>query len=521
MTAIKKFQSDAGLTVQDGITTPMIFKALLNTDAFILISGGDSNIRIIQRNLNRDYNSVIGLIPSDGVYSRSTNVALIKALQHEQVNSPDGFWGANTMNACPTIPGSNSTKNFILLLQYALYCNGFNPNGFDGLFGPGLKTAITNFQQFSHLTADGYAGGQTWASLLVSTGDNTRRGTACDCATTITAEKAAALINNGYEIVGRYLTGNFKMTSSEIKTIFANGLRIFPIYETAGTHLSYFSTGQGILDVNLAINAARELGFTSGTIIYFAVDYDAINSDVESNILPYFKAINEEFNKLIFTKYKIGIYAPRNVCSSVAFKGYSCSSFVCDMSTGFSGNLGYSLPNDWAFDQISTITIGSGTGSIEINNNICSGKDIGVSSVNSGNLDVWTPNSTLATLVSAAGFLCDPSQDIIYSKMNPLQRDFGYCKRYDESAATLMSAIIDCEPIYFTYGTNDWLIELWKGQYGLETGAEIGIYNRDSGITDLRDAVLGKFFNCVSDSQRLNMSFVLKKDGVEIFRRGP
>ncbi|MBO0560731.1 hypothetical protein EXQ42_15315 [Clostridium botulinum] len=51
------------------------------------------------------------------------------------------------------------------------------------------------------------------------------------------------------------------------------------------------------------------------------------------------------------------------------------------MSSGFSGNLGYPLPKDWAFDQISTITVGSGEGAIEIDNNICSNKYTGVSSV--------------------------------------------------------------------------------------------------------------------------------------------
>ncbi|MGL4876010.1 MAG: glycoside hydrolase domain-containing protein [Clostridium sp.] len=60
------------------------------------------------------------------------------------------------------------------------------------------------------------------------------------------------------------------------------------------------------------------------------------------------------------------MYAARNVCSRVSEKGYSCGSFVCDMSTGFSGNLGYPLPKDWAIDQISTISIGSGDGWIEI-----------------------------------------------------------------------------------------------------------------------------------------------------------
>ena len=134
----------------------------------------------------------------------------------------------------------------------------------------------------------------------------------------------------------------------------------------------------------------------------------------------------------------------------------------------------------------------------------------------------WIPTSTLANIVYTAGFLYDPTQNIIYSKMYPLQRKFGYCQLYDDSAAGVpigLSSIIDCEPIYFTYNNKEWMIELWKGQYGLETGAEIGIYNRDSNIFDIRDSVMGKFFNCVSDNERLKMSFVLKKNGTELFRR--
>jgi peptidoglycan hydrolase-like protein with peptidoglycan-binding domain len=379
-TAIKKFQSDAGLTTQDGIATPMIFQALLNTDAYTLISSGDSNIRTIQQNLNRDYNSVIGLIPSNGVYSKSTNVALIKAVQHEQGNSTDGLWGPTTQAACPTIPGTGATKNFILLLQYSLYCNGYNPNGFDGLYGNGVKTAVTNFQQFVELTADGYAGPQTWASLLVSTGDPNRKGTACDCSTTITDEKAATLVANGYKIVGRYLTGKYAMTSDELEIIFSNGLSVFPIFELGNT-LSYFTEEQGRSDANAALIAAKDIGFESGTIIYFAVDFDALDEEVTNNVIPYFKGINEQFSNDNYN-YLIGIYGPRNVCSRVADAGYSSNSFASDMSTGFSGNLGYKLPEDWAFDQISTITIGSGEGQIVIDNDICHGTDLGASIIN-------------------------------------------------------------------------------------------------------------------------------------------
>ena len=82
--------------------------------------------------------------------------------------------------------------------------------------------------------------------------------------------------------------------------------------------------------------------------------------------------------------YKIGIYGARNICNRVREAGYSVSSFVSDMSTGFSGNLGFSLPVDWAFDQISTITLTdeeSGV-QIEIDNDIASEKDIGCGEIN-------------------------------------------------------------------------------------------------------------------------------------------
>ncbi|WP_035123108.1 glycoside hydrolase domain-containing protein, partial [Clostridium tyrobutyricum] len=194
--------------------------------------------------------------------------------------------------------------------------------------------------------------------------------------TTITAEKAATLKANGYEIVGRYLTGIYAMTHDELETIFANNLKVVPIFEVGGYNLIYFTSSQGVSDANSAIAAANNLGFPDGTIIYFTVDFDALDINVTNAIIPYFKAIKNTFTEL-GSKYNIGIYAPRNVCSRIANAGYSCSSFVCDMSSGFSGNLGYTLPQDWAFDQIHTISLGSGSGYIEIDNDISSGKNNG------------------------------------------------------------------------------------------------------------------------------------------------
>ncbi|MCR6514926.1 MAG: glycoside hydrolase domain-containing protein [Clostridium sp.] len=412
---VVKLKKDCGLSDNTSDATPIIFKALLSTmDGFVLARSGDEKIRKIQQNLNRDYNKVIGLIPCNGVYSRETNRALIKALQLEEGVGADGIWGNDTMKLCPTIPGSKSNKRFVLLLQYALYVNGFDPNGFDGLFGVGLSNAIKDFQKFCSLGADGYAGKQVWASLLVSTGDKNRKGTACDCAQSITDERAKSLKNNGYKVVGRYLTGKYKLTYNEMNVIFKNGLRVFPIFEIGGNKNSYFTAKQGMKDAIDAINAAKELKFGDRTIIYFAVDYDAYGSNITENILPYFEAIKNRFDINNQRNYRIGIYAPRHICSIVSTKGYSCSSFVCDMSSGFSGNLGFPLPKDWAFDQITTISVGEGNGRIEIDKDICSGRDLGVDSTQEESDLIYYANRSKINQLLGVKFEHDLLEDTLY-----------------------------------------------------------------------------------------------------------
>ena len=147
----------------------------------------------------------------------------------------------------------------------------------------------------------------------------------------------------------------------------------------------------------------------------------------------------------------------------------------------------------------------------------------------------WAPTSALAHAVVAAGFMYDPSQDIIYSRMDALQRNFGYAYGYD-AAALGMSADLDCEPIFFDYDGKHWMIELWKGQYGLESGCEIGVYTRPIGSSGvayaLLDATVGKrpgdsvashnlFYDCAADADMLELSATLHRDGEVVFTRGP
>lgn len=397
--AVKEFQKAAGLTKQDGIVTALIMKALLDMSAFRLVAGGDKKIRQIQQNLNRDYNDYIGLMPCDGLYARDTNKALIYALQKEEGMSTsvaNGFFGNGTTSLCPTLTPGDSRTGFVLIVQYALYCNGksFDPGEFDGKYGVGVVSAVKAFQEFMCLPQTGYADMPTIKALLSSSGDTTRAASACDTAAIITADTAKTLRENGYKIVGRYLTGNVRtssgltskaLTSKELSTIFDAGLSVFPIYQDGGYESSYFVKDQGTRDAYSAASAARRLGFPSGTTIYFAVDFDAYDYEVTNKIIPYFQEIKSAFMKMqafsTAPKYEIGVYGPRNICIRTAEAGLTKYSFTANMSTGFSGNLGYPMPKNWAFDQFYEGTIGSGAGKVAIDKDGYSGKDSGVSSV--------------------------------------------------------------------------------------------------------------------------------------------
>lgn len=162
--------------------------------------------------------------------------------------------------------------------------------------------------------------------------------------------------------MGRYLSepGQEELSESEyfkalrageLERIVGHGLQYFPIFQEYSTKLTHFTVANARRHAKEAQAAARRLGVPP-TVIYFAVDYDATDPEVTSHILPYFRALNESLGG----SYRVGIYASRNICTRVKEAGYASGIFVSDMSTGFSGNLGFPIPDGWVFDQFSEIS---------------------------------------------------------------------------------------------------------------------------------------------------------------------
>ena len=127
-------------------------------------------------------------------------------------------------------------------------------------------------------------------------------------------------------------------------------------------------------------------------------------------------------------------------------------------------------------------------------------------------------DQSLIKTIRALGYEYDPKQDVFYTNLYAWQRNHGYCKLFDDAAA-VFSMIIDCESVYFDYDGKRWLIGIWKGQYGMTTGGEIGIYSTDKPDIHIPGIFKGTFYRSVRDKDMLNMSFDLKKNGKTLLTR--
>ncbi|MBC1918824.1 DUF1906 domain-containing protein [Listeria booriae] len=396
--AVKMFQKDAGLATQDGVVSTIIMKSLLDMSAFQTVSGGTYGVRTVQQNLNHDYSAWIGkLVPCDGLYGRDTNTSLIYALQKEEgmarTTANGNFGPGTTTSLTNLIPTFASNKALVLLLQYSLACNGLPINQFSGVYDAETTNLVKRYQEFMKMSiTTGAITMGTFKALLSSAGDTNRSATACDTSYVLNTDQIDTLWNAGYRYVGRYLTGNVirggvrvpkAMNPTEIAAILKKGLKIFPIYQDGGYEIPYFEVPfQGISDGYKAIDAAYNLGFPAGTTIYFAVDLDAYDYQITDLIMPYFQNLRAAFKQnQALRSYQIGVYGARNVCSRLKNAGLVDNVFVADMSTGFSGNLGFPMPDDWAFDQYFEMSIGTGNGKLDIDKVTYSGVDKGVSVV--------------------------------------------------------------------------------------------------------------------------------------------
>jgi Peptidase family M23/Putative peptidoglycan binding domain len=111
--------------------------------------------------------------PVDGVTGPWTQQA-VRTFQAQHGLTVDGVAGAQTraalgkrgkpaLGARPMREGHRGWD--VAALQFLLHERGFEPNGFDGGFGPNTENAVRRFQTAAHISADGVAGQTTLNAL--------------------------------------------------------------------------------------------------------------------------------------------------------------------------------------------------------------------------------------------------------------------------------------------------------------------------------------------------------------------
>lgn len=134
----------------------------------------------------------------------------------------------------------------------------------------------------------------------------TRKG--FDLAAPLTATSATQFKALGYEFVCRYLvpSGWKHLTPEEALAISIGGLKIVSVFETTASR-ALGGYDAGVEDGQNAVQCAENLGQPHGSTIYFAVDFDAQDSQMGA-VLDYIRGANDSS-----PNYSTGVYGSYGV----------------------------------------------------------------------------------------------------------------------------------------------------------------------------------------------------------------
>lgn len=397
--AVQVLRGALGAAPAGPTMSPHLFGSLLTTDAVRLGPGGSATVRTVQQYLNRTYAEATGGAygSTSGLVDASTSQAVVRAIQiAASAGVVDGAWGPGTAAslraATASVVGVGARGPWVQLVKALLVLNRERV-AFDDVYTAADARVVRAFQQFQAFPATeqtGTCGFGTWAALAASSGDAGRATTGADMASRLDATHAAALRSAGVCIVGRYLTNGRSagardkaMTVEELRVLASAGLDLWPVFEEGGTQESWFTVEQGVADAHRAHDAARRLGLPKQTTLYFAVDFDATPAQTSSAVLPYFRGVARGLRDR-GDQYEAGVYGSRQVCTTVSSAGLAHWSFVGGLSTGWAGNQLVPLPSNWSFNQVQARTVGTGDAATEIDANVVSGRDPGVTAARLG-----------------------------------------------------------------------------------------------------------------------------------------
>jgi hypothetical protein len=123
------------------------------------------------------------------------------------------------------------------------------------------------------------------------------------------------LIAAGAHWVARYLSGDTakNLSGPEYRRLVAGALPVVVVWESAANRAGAGFTA-GTADARAALQLADAIGLGPDSVIHFAVDYDALWSEVAA----YFSGIS-----LVLPRQRTGVYGGLHVIESAAAAGYT------------------------------------------------------------------------------------------------------------------------------------------------------------------------------------------------------
>lgn len=102
--------------------------------------------------------------------------------------------------------------------------------------------------------------------------------------------------------------------------------------------------------------------------------------------------------------------------------------------------------------------------------------------------------------LAGTGFNFNLHEALVYATIDSWMREFGFCVFYDVAANSMpLLWHYITRRFTFEYDGLEWMIQIWKGNYLITNGGEVGVYNREPGS-------FGTYYNCASDDQLMEMS---------------
>ena len=104
------------------------------------------------------------------------------------------------------------------------------------------------------------------------------------------------------------------------------------------------------------------------------------------------------------------------------------------------------------------------------------------------------------TGMAGMGFNFNIAELTMYATVDCWMRNFGFCLFYDVVAGSMPWFFnYNTRRFKFEYGGLEWMIQMWKGNYVITNGGEVGLYSRTPDKW-------GTYYDCATDEQMLEIS---------------